>query len=329
MGIRKSKTTLYHPQGDPQPERFNRTLRYMLGTLDPVKKQRWSQQVAQLVHAYNCTRNDATGYSPYFLCSAGRHDCLWMCVSMLSWIRRKRCPISDLWRPCEKIWRMHTRAVVASDKNHQRNKRAYDLRVRPQLLEEDDRVLVRALGGTGKQKLKDKWNSLLYIVMENLQNLPVYRVKPENGRGVFKTLHRDHVLPIGYRVRLPEPPDDGVFSPSAATRSARTHSQQRLRDQRDLAGGSDQESYFSDEDEYHYAQGPPVTENSHQNWVRPLVGDMEARMVSIPERPTIRRTPTESNSDIADEKGLERLRKTTPQERSSGGKLTGWCRKNL
>lgn len=63
FGIQKSRTTLYHPQGDPQPERFNRTLLSMLGMPDPIRKQKWSQNISQLVHAYNCTRNDSTGYS--------------------------------------------------------------------------------------------------------------------------------------------------------------------------------------------------------------------------------------------------------------------------
>ena len=34
----------------------------MLGTLPEIPKSTWSEQVPTLVHAYNCTKNSATGF---------------------------------------------------------------------------------------------------------------------------------------------------------------------------------------------------------------------------------------------------------------------------
>ena len=67
LNIRKSRTTPYHPQGNGQCERFNQTLLNLLGTLEDEKKDNWRAHVAPLVHACNCTRNESTGRSPYFL----------------------------------------------------------------------------------------------------------------------------------------------------------------------------------------------------------------------------------------------------------------------
>ena len=39
----------------------------MLGTLPEKTKSTWREQVPVLVHAYNCTRNNATDFSLYYL----------------------------------------------------------------------------------------------------------------------------------------------------------------------------------------------------------------------------------------------------------------------
>lgn len=36
----------------------------MLGTMVPEHKGRWKDYVKPLVHAYNCTRDDVTGFTP-------------------------------------------------------------------------------------------------------------------------------------------------------------------------------------------------------------------------------------------------------------------------
>ena len=65
MGIAKTRTSAYHPQCDGQVERQNRTLQDMLSKFVSNHADDWDQWLDPVVFAYNTSRHDSTGYSPY------------------------------------------------------------------------------------------------------------------------------------------------------------------------------------------------------------------------------------------------------------------------
>nr|XP_023659188.1 uncharacterized protein LOC111839473 [Paramormyrops kingsleyae] len=205
LGIRKSRTTPYHPQGDPQPERFNRTLISMLGTLSREKKRSWSQYVSCLVHAYNCTKCDSTGYSPYYL-MFGREARLPVDLCFDTWLGMVEavCHSRYVERLKEDLKEAFRFASEAANQRHLRNKRLYDKKVGFQSLKAGDKVLFRNLGLRGKHKLESRWNPCPYLVVGKLPNLPVFKIEPADGKGGVKTVHRDHLLLIDAQVRIPK-----------------------------------------------------------------------------------------------------------------------------
>ena len=198
-GIRKSRTTPYHPQGNGQVERFNQTLISMLGTLDAEKKKNWRLHVRPLVHAYNCTKNSTTGMSPYSL-MFGREPRLPIDLQFginnppKSAVSHHKY-VQDLR---DSLRRAHEVAAAQAAKAASYNKERYDRRVRDQALEVGDRVLVRNVGLTGKHKLADRWTTTSYHVVKRIaSDMPVYVVRPEDG-GPDRTLHRNMLLPCGH-----------------------------------------------------------------------------------------------------------------------------------
>ena len=67
FGIKQSRTTPNHPQGNGQCERMNRSLINLLRTLNQNYKSRWTIHLPKLIHAYNVTPHASTGFTPFFM----------------------------------------------------------------------------------------------------------------------------------------------------------------------------------------------------------------------------------------------------------------------
>lgn len=196
-GVEKSRTTPYHPMGNGQCERFNSTLLGMLGTLDRSQKVDWKAHVPTLVHAYNCSRHESTGYSPYFI-MFGRHPRLPVDLLLGREIASQKQGhsqyVESLKQRLESAFQLASEKVAEAQKV---NKGRYDLKARGAVLDVGDRVLVKNVGLRGTHKIADRWLDEVFVVVKQPNSdIPVFVVQPEAGKGRVRTLHRNLLLPI-------------------------------------------------------------------------------------------------------------------------------------
>ncbi len=203
-GIRHSRTTPYHPQANPA-ERFNRTLLGMLRTLEETEKSNWADHLNKVVHAYNCTVHESTGFSPFFLLF-GREPVL--PIDLVFPTKQSRNPQShadyaERWkRSMQEAYEIAMKNMKKAAVKGQRN---YNWREWSSVLEPGDHVLVRNLserGGPGK--LRAYWEKQTYVVKERRGgDGPVYIVESLDGTGKERVLHRNLLLPCPYLIDEP------------------------------------------------------------------------------------------------------------------------------
>ena len=196
-GIEKSRTTPFHPMGNGLAERFNSTLLSMLGTLELTQKQNWKSHIGSLVHAYNCTKHNTTGFSPYYL-MFGRHPRIPVDL-VLGKVEDQDTTsvdqyVASLQNQLKKAFEV---AESATKSNQMGHKKVYDRKIRGAVLEIGDRVLLWNVGLKGTNKLADKWSEEVYVVTgKPNDNIPVYEVRLEQGSKKIRVVHRNLLLPL-------------------------------------------------------------------------------------------------------------------------------------
>ena len=201
MGIKKSHTTPYHPQGNAGPERFNRTLLDMLGALEEDQKKDWKKYINLLVYFYNSTPHETTKYSPFELMFG----------------RQPKLPIDSIFETIaeeinkgskefievlqERLEKTHQIVLKHREKSREKQERYYNIKAKAVRISVGDKVLVRRLSFEGKHKIEDRFEPDMYVVLEQPRpDIPVFRVRSEetNREG---TIHRNHLRLVDHQNR--------------------------------------------------------------------------------------------------------------------------------
>lgn len=191
-GTKKSRTTTYHPQGNGQCERFNRSMEALLRTLPDDHKRQWTLYLPELVQAYNSTPHASTGFAPHFLLFGQQprlpiDDLLGhprpAAVSATDWVRQHRLRLEEA----------RHKALAQLQKAAQDRARVADRHAKDAPLAVGDHVYVLSRRRT---KLQDLFRPELFIVISRPfgPNSPVYSVRQLSG-GLVMNCNRRELKP--------------------------------------------------------------------------------------------------------------------------------------
>ena len=189
-GIEKSRTTPYHPAGNGQCERFNRTLHNLLLALPASRKRDWHSCLPQVLYSYNTTPHQSTGESPFYL-MFGQEPRL--PVDFL--LGRVSDPVGG--EVHEWIQEHQNRLQLAIDGARERLKvaaerrRNHDNHVQDDPLKVGQLVWLRDHSARGRHKIQDLWGPVVYrVVKAPREGGPVYTIAPMDDQTKVRQVHR-------------------------------------------------------------------------------------------------------------------------------------------
>jgi transposase InsO family protein len=210
LGIIKSRTAAYHPEGNGQCERFNRTLHDLLRTLEEDQKKNWPDHLQELVFFYNITPHSVTGFSPYHLLF-GVHPRL---PTNLLLPMPSPSPTDDF--SVTQALKLKTSWDIAERRIKKAAiKRCEQVKETPcEPIPLGNKVLLVAIPKV-RSKIHDHWDPVPHFVTQVLSK-STYKVKRCDGAGPFKTRRREHLLDLGEQLDNDEvdEPHQTVLPPS-------------------------------------------------------------------------------------------------------------------
>lgn len=194
LGIEKSRTTPYHPQGNGMIERFNETLKNAVAKVSDKFGKDWDLHLGPIQFAYNSSVHETTGMSPYFLLH-GREPRLPADVVY-------GCPTQNYWKSVhdysksvlQELQHAFSEVRKTATVNQERQKRVFDKWAKHHPYQVGDRVwLHNPVSKDRHKKLAMPWVGP-YVIVKRFQlanGMPgvTYRIQSED-----KTVRRRLVV---------------------------------------------------------------------------------------------------------------------------------------
>ena len=171
----------------------------MIGKLEGDKKACWSCYLPELLLAYNATHSAVMGYSPHFLLFGRRPripvDYQFPTIQDLSHTTKLKRSVAEVQK------RLKTAFEVARQLTSEeavRQQHYYNHNAGAVALQPEDVVMVHTNRFVGKHKVKDRWHEGGYVIVKQLDDWPVYKVKcPHTGKQckhTYQILHRNCLM---------------------------------------------------------------------------------------------------------------------------------------
>lgn len=197
MGVKRSQTSSYHPQGNGKCERVHRVLLGMLSKhLEENQHSSWDEHLPLLLLGYRTQIHRSLGYSPFFL-MFGRQPRLPVDAEIDAPGRSKSVTITEyVDKLREGLRDAYKEAIKISNSSHEKNKHLYDRKLNTFEYKAGDKALLfRKVVKRGEfYKFLRPWRPITIVEKRGDLN---YRIRTDGGK--MLTVHHNRLRPSNMR----------------------------------------------------------------------------------------------------------------------------------